>query len=101
MAPFLYGSRNKIHIIDLTQTVPMLHQALKAVRDAAAQGGRVPFVGTKRRPPPDRGRGEALRAVLRQSPLARRHVDQLADDFQFDQALAFDRRDAECRRAKV
>ena len=48
MAPFLFGSRNKIHIIDLTQTVPMLHQALKAVRDAAAQGGRVLFVGTKR-----------------------------------------------------
>ena len=48
MASFLYGSRNKIHIIDLTQTVPMLHQALKAVRDAAAQGGRVLFVGTKR-----------------------------------------------------
>src|SRR5262250_2078477 len=48
MAQFLYGSRNKIHIIDLTQTVPMLHQALKAVRDAAAQGGRVLFVGTKR-----------------------------------------------------
>jgi small subunit ribosomal protein S2 len=48
MAPFLYGSRNKIHIIDLTQTVPMLHQALKAVRDVAAQGGRVLFVGTKR-----------------------------------------------------
>jgi len=48
MAPFLYGSRNKIHIIDLTQTVPMLHQALKTVRDVAAQGGRVLFVGTKR-----------------------------------------------------
>ena len=48
MAPFLYGSRNKIHIIDLTQTVPMLHQALKTVRDIAAQGGRVLFVGTKR-----------------------------------------------------
>ncbi len=48
MASYLYGSRNKIHIIDLTQTVPLLHQALKAVRDAAAQGGRVLFVGTKR-----------------------------------------------------
>ncbi len=48
MAPFLFGSRNKIHIIDLTQTVPLLHQALKSVRDVVAQGGRVLFVGTKR-----------------------------------------------------
>jgi len=48
MASYLYGSRNKIHIIDLTQTVPLLHQALKTVRDVVAQGGRVLFVGTKR-----------------------------------------------------
>jgi small subunit ribosomal protein S2 len=48
MAPFLYGSRNDIHIIDLTQTVPMLHQALVALRDIAAGGGRILFVGTKR-----------------------------------------------------
>jgi small subunit ribosomal protein S2 len=48
MQQYLYGSRNKIHIIDLTQTVPLLHQALKTVRDVVAQGGRVLFVGTKR-----------------------------------------------------
>jgi small subunit ribosomal protein S2 len=48
MAPFLFGSRNRIHIIDLTQTVPLLHQALKSIRDGVAQGGRVLFVGTKR-----------------------------------------------------
>ncbi len=48
MAPFLFGVRNGIHIIDLEQTVPMLHQAVKAVRDVAAAGGRVLFVGTKR-----------------------------------------------------
>lgn len=48
MAPFIFGVRNDIHIIDLTQTVPMLHQALVALRDAAAGGGRVLFVGTKR-----------------------------------------------------
>jgi small subunit ribosomal protein S2 len=48
MAPFLYGSRNDIHIIDLTQTVPLLHQALKTLRDVAAGGGRILFVGTKR-----------------------------------------------------
>ena len=48
MSPFIYGSRNGIHILDLTQTVPMLDQALQAVRDTVAKGGRVLFVGTKR-----------------------------------------------------
>jgi small subunit ribosomal protein S2 len=48
MAPFIYGSRNNIHIIDLTQTVPLLHQALITVSDVVAKGGRVLFVGTKR-----------------------------------------------------
>ncbi|KCV83690.1 30S ribosomal protein S2 [Actibacterium atlanticum] len=48
MGPYIHGSRNGIHIIDLTQTVPMLDQALQAVRDVAARGGRVLFVGTKR-----------------------------------------------------
>ena len=48
MAPYIYGSRNSIHIIDLAQTVPLLHQALKAVSDTVAKGGRVLFVGTKR-----------------------------------------------------
>jgi small subunit ribosomal protein S2 len=48
MAPYLYGVRNNIHIIDLAQTVPMLHRALQAVSDVVAGGGRVLFVGTKR-----------------------------------------------------
>jgi small subunit ribosomal protein S2 len=48
MAPYIYGDRNGIHIIDLTQTVPLLDQALKAVRDTVAKGGRILFVGTKR-----------------------------------------------------
>jgi small subunit ribosomal protein S2 len=48
MAPFIFGTRNNIHIIDLAQTVPLLHQALKAVSDTVARGGRVLFVGTKR-----------------------------------------------------
>jgi len=47
MAPFIFGTRNNIHIIDLAQTVPLLHQALKAVSDTVARGGRVLFVGTK------------------------------------------------------
>ncbi len=48
MKPFLFGVRNNVHIIDLEQTVPMLHAALEAVRNTAAKGGRVLFVGTKR-----------------------------------------------------
>lgn len=48
MGPFIYGSRNNIHIIDLSQTVPLLDQALKVVSDTVASGGRVLFVGTKR-----------------------------------------------------
>ena len=48
MAPFIFGVRNNIHIIDLAQTVPLLHQALKVVSDTVARGGRVLFVGTKR-----------------------------------------------------
>ena len=48
MQNFIYGSRNGIHILDLTQTVPMLDQALQVVRDTVAKGGRILFVGTKR-----------------------------------------------------
>lgn len=48
MAEFIYGERNGIHIVDLTQTVPMLDAALQVVRDTVARGGRVLFVGTKR-----------------------------------------------------
>jgi small subunit ribosomal protein S2 len=48
MAPYIFGTRNNIHIIDLAQTVPLLHQALKAVSDTVSRGGRVLFVGTKR-----------------------------------------------------
>ena len=48
MAPFIFGIRNGIHIIDLQQTVPMLYAALQQARDVVAGGGRVLFVGTKR-----------------------------------------------------
>ncbi len=48
MAPFIFGTRNNIHIIDLAQTVPLLHQALKTISDTVARGGRVLLVGTKR-----------------------------------------------------
>ncbi|MEP3638932.1 MAG: 30S ribosomal protein S2 [Paracoccaceae bacterium] len=48
MGEFIYGSRNGIHILDLTQTVPMLDAALNAIRNTVAKGGSVLFVGTKR-----------------------------------------------------
>jgi small subunit ribosomal protein S2 len=48
MGEFIYGARNGIHIMDLTQTVPMLDAALNAVRETVAKNGRVLFVGTKR-----------------------------------------------------
>ncbi len=48
MGEYIYGERNGIHIVDLTQTVPLLDQALKVVRDTVAKGGRILFVGTKR-----------------------------------------------------
>jgi small subunit ribosomal protein S2 len=48
MGNFIFGVRNNIHIIDLAQSVPMLHKALEAVSDVAAKGGRILFVGTKR-----------------------------------------------------
>ena len=48
MAPYIFGARNNIHILDLAQTVPLLHRALLAISDTVARGGRVLFVGTKR-----------------------------------------------------
>ena len=48
MGRYIFGARNKIHVLDLSQTVPLLHQALVTVRDTVAGGGRVLFVGTKR-----------------------------------------------------
>ena len=48
MSPYIFGVRNNIHILDLSQSVPMLHRALQAVSDTVARGGRVLFVGTKR-----------------------------------------------------
>jgi small subunit ribosomal protein S2 len=48
MQSYIYGTRNNIHIMDLSQTVPLLHQALEVISDTVAKGGRVLFVGTKR-----------------------------------------------------
>src|SRR3954463_12438000 len=48
MSEYIFGVRNNIHILDLAQTVPMMHRALQAVSDTVAKGGRILFVGTKR-----------------------------------------------------
>ena len=48
MEPFIFGVRNNIHILDLSQTIPLLHRALTAVRDVTKSGGRILFIGTKR-----------------------------------------------------
>lgn len=48
MSKFIYGTRDKVHILDLQQTVPLLEQALLAVKNVAARGGKILFVGTKR-----------------------------------------------------
>ncbi|WBV42046.1 30S ribosomal protein S2 [Pseudoroseomonas cervicalis] len=48
MAPYIFGVRNQVHILDLQQTVPMMDRALRAIRDVVAGGGRVLFVGTKK-----------------------------------------------------
>lgn len=47
MAPYIFGERNGIHVLDLGKTFPLLQQALQALRDVVAKGGRVLFVGTK------------------------------------------------------
>ena len=47
MTPYIFGVRNNIHIINLEETVPLLSQALSAIREVAASGGRILFVGTK------------------------------------------------------
>ena len=48
MAPYLYGSRNGIHIIDLQKTAPLLRRAMNFVHEVVSNNGRVLFVGTKR-----------------------------------------------------
>jgi len=52
MRPYLFGERNGIHIIDLDQSLPLFREALEFLRDIAAGGGKVLFVGTKRQAAP-------------------------------------------------
>ena len=63
MAPFIFGNRNKIHIVNLEKTLPMFQEAQKFVRQLSANKGKVLFVGTKRAAR-DIVREEALRAGM-------------------------------------
>jgi small subunit ribosomal protein S2 len=83
MAPFIFGERNKIHIINLEQTMPMCRDAVNYLGKVASKKGKVMFVGTKRAAS-ESIKEEALRCGmpfvnhrwLGQPPLARRHADQ-------------------------
>src|SRR3546814_16279341 len=48
MKPYIFGARNGIHILDLSQTVPLFARALDFISSTSAAGGKVLFVGTKR-----------------------------------------------------
>ena len=52
MAPYIFGTSNNIHIIDLQKTVPLLHKAMEVARDVSKRNGRVLFVSTKRQASP-------------------------------------------------
>ena len=87
MKPYIFGDRNGVHIIDLSQSVPLFARALDFVRQTVARGGKVLFVGTKRQAQDAIAEVRAgVRPAFRQPPLARRHADQLEDDFQLNQA---------------
>jgi small subunit ribosomal protein S2 len=63
MAPFIFGERNKIHIINLEKTQPLYVQAANFIKSVAAEGGKVLFVGTKRSAR-DAVQKEALRCAM-------------------------------------
>ncbi|HRE31394.1 MAG TPA: 30S ribosomal protein S2, partial [Candidatus Berkiella sp.] len=47
MKPYIYGARNKIHIINLDKTLPLFNEALSFIRRVASRNGKILFVGTK------------------------------------------------------
>ncbi len=99
MAPYIFGVRNGVHIIDLEQTVPLL--APRAAGGARRRGRRRPRAVRRHQAPgagADRRGGQALRPVLRQPPLARRHAHQLQDHLAVDQAAEGARRAASASR---
>ena len=102
MAPFIFGERNKIHIINLEKTLPLYTDATNFVSQLVADGGKILFVGTKRSAREAIAEGSrALRHALRQPALARRHAHQLQDRQAVDQAPEGARRDAGQRHARA
>ena len=87
MEPYIFGERNKIHIINLEKTQPLFAEAAAFIKQVVADGGTVLFVGTKRSAR-DAIQKEAVRCAMpyRQSALARRHADQFQDHPRLDQA---------------
>ena len=89
MSSYIFGVRNGVHILDLTQTVPTLHRALVAMRDVAASGGRVLFVGTKRQAQePVAQAAEPVARVVKAAPAGQQvRADQVVLVAQVDQAV--------------
>ena len=80
MAPYIFGERGKIHIINLEKTMPLFKEAMNYLGSLVANGGTVLFVGTKRSAQQTiRENADALRHALCQPPLAWRYVNQLQD----------------------
>jgi len=87
MAPFIFGHRNKIHIINLEKSLPMFQAATKFVKQLAANRGTILMVGTKRQARDTiAAEAKARRSALRRPALAGRHADQLQDREDLDQA---------------
>ncbi len=101
MAPFIFGERNKIHIINLEKTQPMYAEAATFVRGVVGDGGKVLFVGTKRsaREAVEK-EANALRDALREPALAGRHAHQFQDHPRVDQAAHGSHRDVGERHAR-
>ena len=88
MKPFIFGARNKVHIINLEKTVPLFNDALSFINSVSQKKGKVLFVGTKR------AAGEAVKeaalkvwSILRKQTLVRWYVDELENRTSIDQAL--------------
>ena len=83
MKPFIFERRNAIYIINLDETVKQLQLATNFLQDIAHRGGKILFVGCKKQAQEAVGRsGPGLRAILRQSEMARRHPHESRNDSQ-------------------
>jgi small subunit ribosomal protein S2 len=87
MAPFIFGERNRIHIINLEKTLPLYNEAAGFIRQVVGDGGRVLFVGTKRSAREAVKQAAAAHALCQPS-LAGRHAHEFQDRARLDQAPA-------------